>query len=60
VPVGPAHVDRFAAIIDGDDGALPVAARDLARLLLDQIADLGRKIASLDIELRRRARADDP
>jgi hypothetical protein len=32
----------------------------LARLFLDQIADLNRKIASLNIELRRRARADDP
>jgi hypothetical protein len=32
----------------------------LARLFLDRIADLNRKIASLNIELRRRARADDP
>lgn len=57
--VGPAHVGRLAAIVDGDDGVLPEAVRDLARLLLDQIADLGEKIAALDIELRRRAGTDD-
>lgn len=51
-PVGPAHVGRLAAIIDGDDGMLPVAVRDLARLLLDQIA-------GLDVELRRRVTTDD-
>ena len=39
-PVGPAHVGRLAAVIDGDDGMLPAAVRELARLLLDQIAGL--------------------
>ena len=58
-PVGPAHVGRLAAAVDGDDGALPAAVRDLARLLLDQIAGLSEKIAGLDGELRRRASADD-
>ena len=58
-PVGPAHIGRLAAIVDGDDGVLPGAVRDLARLLLDQIADLSEKIAGLDIELRRRAGTDD-
>ena len=33
-PTGPAHVGRLAAIIEGDVGILPVAVRDLARLLL--------------------------
>lgn len=42
-PAGPAHVGRLAAAVEGDDGALPVAVRDLARLLLDQIADLRKK-----------------
>ena len=59
VPTGPAHVRRLAAIIDGDDGVLPAAVRDLARLLLEQIADLAAKIAGLDTELRRRAAADE-
>jgi transposase len=58
-PTGPAHVGRLAAIIDGDDGMLPAAVRDLARLLLDQIAGLAEKIAGLDAELRRRVTTDD-
>ena len=58
-PAGPAHIGRLAAIIDGDEGKLPAAVRDLARLLLDQISDLAEKIAVLDAELRKRASADD-
>lgn len=58
-PSGPAHVGRLAAVIDGDDGALPSTVRDLARLLLDQIAALSGKVADLDVELRRRANVDD-
>lgn len=37
---------------------LPAAVRDLARLLLGQIAGLTEKIADLDAELRKRATAD--
>jgi transposase len=58
-PTGPAHVGRLAAIIDGDDGMLSAAVRDLARLLLDQIAGLAEKIAGLDAELRKRVTTDD-
>lgn len=58
-PVGPAHVGRLAAVVEGDDGALPAAVRDLARLLLDQIAGLSEKVAELDAELRRRVGTDD-
>lgn len=58
-PTGPAHVGRLAAIIDGDDGMLPAAVRDLVRLLPDQIAGLAEKIAGLDGELRRRVTTDD-
>lgn len=54
VPTGPAHVGRLAAIIDGDDGVLPPAVRDVARLLLEQIAGFAEKITGLDAELRRR------
>ncbi len=39
-PTGPAHVGCLAAVIDGDNGTLPSTVRDLARLLLDQIAVL--------------------
>ena len=38
---------------------LPAAVRNLARLLLDQIAGLAGKIAGLDAELRRRVTTDD-
>nr|WP_245538210.1 hypothetical protein [Roseobacter litoralis] len=58
-PVGPAHVGRLAAFVDGDDGALPSAVRYLARSLLDQIAGLSEKAADLDAELRRRESTDD-
>lgn len=58
-PTGPAHVGRLAVIIEGEDGMVPSAVRDLARLLLDQIAGLAEKIAGLDNELRRRVTTDD-
>jgi transposase len=58
-PTGPAHIGRLAAIIEGDEGMLPAAVRNLARLLLGQIADRAEKIAGLDAELRRRASVDD-
>lgn len=58
-PAGPAHVSRLAAVVDGDDGTLPAAVRELARLLLDQIENLSEKISGLDTELRRRAASDD-
>lgn len=48
-PVGPAHVGRLAAVINGDDGALPAVVRELAQLLLDQIAGLSEKVADLDV-----------
>lgn len=40
------------AVIDSNDCLLPAAARELARLLLDQIARLSEKIAGLDADLR--------
>jgi transposase len=57
-PTGPAHVGRLAAIIDGDDGMFLAAVRDLARLLLGQIAGLAEKIADLDAELRKSVTTD--
>lgn len=58
-PTGPAHLGRLATVIDGGDGVLPAAVRDLARLLLDQIAGLAAKIAGLDAGPRRRMTTDD-
>lgn len=58
-PTGPAHLGRLATVIDGGDGVLPAAVRDLARLLLDQIAGLAAKITGLDAGPRRRMTTDD-
>ncbi len=58
-PTGPAHVGHLAAIIDGDDGMLPAAFRNLPRLLLSQISGLAEKITGLDAELGRRVATDD-
>lgn len=58
-PTGPAHVGRLTAIIEGDNSTLPSTVRDLARLLLAQIASLSEKVSDLEAELRRRARVDD-
>ena len=58
-PKGPAHIGRLAGIIDGEECTLPLEVRELARLLLDQIADYAEKIADLDAKLRRRAADDD-
>lgn len=58
-PIGPAHVGRLAAIIGSDDDMFPAAARNLARLLLDQMAGLAEKIAGFDAELRKRVTTDD-
>ena len=48
-PAGPAHVGRLAAIIEGEDGMLPAGVRDLARLLLDQIAGLAAAHHAIDL-----------
>lgn len=48
-PSGPAHDWRLTAIIDGDDGMLPVAVRDSARHLLDHIAGLTKKISGVGV-----------
>lgn len=58
-PTGAAHVGRLTAIIEGDNSTLPSTVRDLARLLLAQIASLSEKVSDLEAELRRRARVDD-
>jgi len=43
-PQGPVHVERLASAVGDPDLDLPDAVRDLAGLLLDQIAGLGEKI----------------
>jgi transposase len=58
-PTGPAHVGRLTEVVNGEDDTLPAAVRELARLLLQQVAELSEKIAGLDRELRRRASAGE-
>ncbi len=53
---GPAHVDRLAPALEDPDSDLPDAVRELGSLLLEQIADLEKKIhasARQDADARR-------
>ncbi len=58
-PQGPAHVGRLASALGGPASRLPEAVRELAGLLLEQIAGLDAKIAGLEREVHVRARQDE-
>ena len=58
-PQGPVHVKRLASALDDPNLDLPEAVRELAGLLLEQIAGLGGKIDGLGEEIRATARQDD-
>lgn len=58
-PIGVAHIGRLAALVGGDDGALPAAVAALGRMLVAQIEMLNARIETLDKELRQRASSDD-
>ena len=58
-PQGPAHVGRLASALEGPASGLPEAVRELAGLLLEQIAGLDAKIAGLEREVHVRARQDE-
>jgi transposase len=55
---GPARVEVLAKAVEDETTPLPEMARDPARLLLGQIAELGEKIGALEKEIRRRAPTD--
>jgi len=55
---GPARVEVLTKAVEDGTTPLPEMARDLARLLLGQIAELGEKIGTLEKEIRRRAPKD--
>jgi transposase len=57
-PQGPARIDRLAQALGDETVLLPETVRDLAQLLLDQIAALGAKIDALEKDIRRRAPKD--
>ena len=58
-PQGPVHVERLASALGDPDQDLPAAVRELANLLLEQIAGLGEKIDGLETKIRTAARQDD-
>lgn len=55
---GPARVEVLAKAVEDETTPLPEMARDLARLLVGQVAELGGKIGALEREIRRRAPKD--
>lgn len=55
---GPARVEVLTKAVADETTPLPEMVRDLARLLLGQIAELGEKIGTLEKEIRRRAPKD--
>jgi len=57
-PIGVAHIGRLAALVGGDDDALPEAVAALGRMLVTQIEMLNTRIEKLDKELRQRASSD--
>jgi transposase len=58
-PTGVAHVGLLTALIEGEEGVLPDAVVELARVLLAQIHDLSTRIDTLDKEIRERAAQDE-
>lgn len=56
---GPARVDRLAQAVADETIPLPAMVRELALLLLGQIAGLGEKIGTLEKDIRRRAPQDE-
>lgn len=57
-PQGPARVERLSQAVGDETVPLPETVRELAQLLLDQIAALGAKIDALEKDIRRRAPND--
>lgn len=55
---GPARVEALAKAVEDEATPLPEMARDLARPLLGQIAELGEKIGAPEKEIRRQAPTD--
>ncbi len=59
-PRGPAWVSMLGEQLDEEVGAsLPVAARDMFRVMLDLLDQLDVQVAALDKEIARRAREDE-
>lgn len=60
-PRGPAHVAMLADLLDEEEMAstLPEAARPMFAIMVDMLAELDKRIATLDREIAKRARDDE-
>ena len=60
-PRGAAHMNLLADLLDDEEMAstLPEAARPMFRLMVDLLAELGKRIATLDREIAQRAKEDE-
>src|SRR5712672_1269992 len=55
---GPFHVTKLTTAIEDDPSALPESARQILRVLVEQMRSLDQKVALLDREIARRAKED--
>ncbi|WP_010219991.1 IS110 family transposase [Sphingomonas sp. PAMC 26621] len=60
-PKGPSHLAMLADLLDDSDmsATLPEAARPMFAMMVDMLAELGKRVAALDKEIARRAREDE-
>jgi transposase len=58
-PTGIAHLGRLTALVEGEEGVLPEAVVELARMLLAQIEELSERIETLEKQIRDRAVQDE-
>lgn len=58
VPVGKQNLPRLRSALDEDHSDLPEAAHELCILMLDHVAELSKRIALLEKEIRLRAKQD--
>jgi transposase len=60
-PKGPSHLAMLADLLDDSAMAatLPEAARPMFAMMVDMLAELGKRVAALDKEIARRAREDE-
>lgn len=60
-PKGPSHLAMLADLLNDSEMAttLPEAARPMFAMMVDMLAELGKRVAALDKEIARRAREDE-
>lgn len=60
-PKGPSHLAMLADLLDDSEMAatLPEVARPMFTMMVDMLAELGKRVAALDKEIARRAREDE-